>query len=715
MHAPRFLSWALTVLSAVCAVTSTVASAQTTQAPRLAAGKAEQARVIVMYRDDATLLRTHSLRGAANLQEVNTRVQRRADSLARSARVALRAGRAVSERMHVVTASGISSAELAKRLASDPEVASAEVDGRKRARVAPNDPLYSTPPAVNLTALTGGPAAGQWYLRAPTSELRSAVNAEAAWARSTGQGVVVAVLDTGVLRSHLDLDTNILAGYDFINDAATANDGSARDNDASDPGDFLTLAEVNDSSSEFFGGSPNFCSEFDISQSRYRAVDSSWHGTKVSGIIAAKTNNGQGGAGVAHGARILPVRVLGKCGGFDSDIQAGMRWAAGLEVPGVPSNANPAKVLNMSLGSEGTCSGSYRSALADVTTLGAVVVAAAGNSSGHAVGTPANCPGVIAVAGLRHAGTKVGFSDLGPEITIAAPGGNCVNTSANSPCLYPIVTTTNAGTTTALAGSSVYSDAFKYTVGTSFATPIVSGTVALMLSAQPGLTPAEVKSLIQATARAFPTSGANNGPSDATPVLQCTAPNGTDQLQCYCSTALCGAGMLDTSAATSAAAQALLARIGVSPAEPLVGNTVTLSASPTLVGPGRTITRWQWALVDGGGVITDLSGAKDAATVTLNPTSAGTITVRLTVTDDQGRSASVDSSFSIAATAVVNPPSEGASSSGGSLSPFWLLALALATGWLSGVSTAGVRRTRRVERAGSGQAHETRRGPPVRD
>ena len=82
---------------------------------------------------------------------------------------------------------------------------------------------------------------------------------------------------------------------------------------------------------------------------------------------------------------------------------------------------------------DGSCSAAYRDAIAAVNAAGAVVVASAGNSTGHAVGTPANCPGVIAVGGLRHAGTKVGYSDLGPEISISAPAGNCINTAAGTP------------------------------------------------------------------------------------------------------------------------------------------------------------------------------------------------------------------------------------------------------------------------------------------
>jgi hypothetical protein len=250
---------------------------------------------------------------------------------------------------------------------------------------------------------------------------------------------------------------------------------------------------------------------------------------------------------------------LGKCGGFDSDIIAGMRWAAGLPVAGVPVNPTPARVLNLSLGGDGACDAAYSDALAEITARGAVVVAAAGNSAGHAVSAPANCPGVIAVGGLRHVGTKVGFSDLGPEVALSAPAGNCVDVGLGEPCRYPILTTSNAGATMPLAdgaGGSIYTDSFNASVGTSFAAPLVAGTAAMMLSAQPALTPSAVRTLLQDTARPFPTQGGDNG--DGTPVPQCMAPqfNGStpvDQLQCYCTTATCGAGMLDAGAAVAAA------------------------------------------------------------------------------------------------------------------------------------------------------------------
>src|ERR1700682_1917175 len=491
----------------------------------------DPARVIVKLKANSSLLREQVL--SATAQEIG-----RAQALGQRLGLAMSAGSMVSDRTQVVFASGITSAELAQRLALESDVKYAVPDQPRHHFVAANDPLYADGVGGN------GPAVGQWYLRAPTGAVQSSINVETAWSVTTGSpSVVVAVLDTGVRFDHPDLlavaaGGNLLPGYDMISDVATANDGDGRDPDPSDPGDWLTQAEISRRGGPFY-------------QCSTTPENSSWHGTQTAGLIAALTNNGIGIASVGRNVRILPVRVLGKCGGFDSDIIAGMRWAAGMTVPGVPANRNRAQVINMSLGGDGACNAAYQDAVTAINAAGTVIVAAAGNSAGHAVGLPANCDGVIAVAGLRHVGSKVGFSDLGPEIAISAPGGNCVNITAASPCLYPILTTSNSGATSPVG--PIYTDSFNPSLGTSFSAPLVAGTVAWMLSAKPSMTPMQVRLVLEATARPFPATGGDNG--DGTAVLQCTPPqydasgNPVDQLQCYCTIDTCGAGMLDAGAA----------------------------------------------------------------------------------------------------------------------------------------------------------------------
>lgn len=522
-------------LMLVLGITSVAAFAQTERKPVhnvQPAGPTDSARVIVRLKRDSALRSRHRLLATASASEARGAVTARANSLGARLGMSLRAGRALNTHTQVVTASGISGAALAARLAAEADVEYAVVDQRRTHFTALNDPLYAQGPPISGS--TGGPAVGQWYLRAPAGEIASSINAIDAWAVTTGSSnIVVAVLDTGVRAEHPDLAGRLLAGYDIISNAMTANDDSGRDADPSDPGDWVTSHESSGSS-----------------QLRGCTVeDSSWHGTKTASLIGAASNNGVGMAGVAWGVSLLPVRVIGKCGGFDSDIIAGMRWAAGLPVPGVPTNTTPARVINMSLGGNGACSAAYLDVIDAISTKQdpAVIVASAGNSLGHAVRAPANCPGVIGVAALRHTGTKVGYSNLGPEISISAPGGNCVN-AGSAACLYPILAATNTGITTPLASS--YTDSFNYSVGTSFSAPLVAGAAALMLSVNPSLTPAEIKSALQSSARAFP-SGSAGGFTQTGAIAACRAPDSSDQLECFCTTSTCGAGMLDVAAAVA--------------------------------------------------------------------------------------------------------------------------------------------------------------------
>jgi serine protease len=626
-----------------------------TMAPAQAAG---DARVIVQLKADSELLRKQPL-------TADGRGGNRAGALGRRIGADLRAGLSISPRRQVMLARGLSSEQLAARLARDPDVEYAVPDKRRFATAVPNDPLFSAGPPVDLDAQTGGPVAGQWYLRTPNATTPAAIDAQGAWDLATGSTqVVVAVLDTGIRFEHPDLRRvasggNVLDGYDFVGDGITSGDGDGWDANPSDPGDYITAAEQDANRSAL---DPDVCGT--------APIPSSWHGTQVAGIIGATTNNGIGMAGVAPFVRVLPVRVLGKCGGFDSDIQAGIRWAAGLDVPGAPPNPNPAWVINLSLGSADTCSAAYVDAIGDARAAGAVVVASAGNSSGEPVHSPANCPGVIAVAGLRHQGTKVGFSSMGPEVSISAPAGNCVNTGASEPCLYPILTTSNSGTTT--PKSSIYTGAFyDASYGTSFAAPLVSGAAALMLAVQPALTSTEVARALRSSSRRFPTSGVVDTPA----VQRCPAPVAgvIREEQCYCTTTTCGAGMLDVAFAVDVAH--LQPRIGQSASPPRPGQTLVLDADDTLVAGGREVASVEWFLDNGGGIV-DVLTPGAAGTVSLVPRAAGTFTVGLRVTDSTGLEVTTRRTIEVVSS------STGGGGGGGAFDPAWLAALALAAGLL---------------------------------
>ncbi len=600
------------------------------------------ARVIVKYRADSTLMRALSVRSGAVRPA-------HAGALSLRLGLALTDGRTLGDRTQSLRASGLSSSQLAAQLAAQPDVEWAVPDRRRRATALSDDPLL--PPGQTAPL----PAVGQWYLRAPDNTIVSAVNAVGAWDVTTGSpAVTVAMLDTGVRFDHPDLAAKLYPGYDFVQDAAPADDNQpGRDNDANDPGDWTTLGQ---------------CSPGEA------AADSSWHGTQVAGLIGAATNNAAGMAGIGRNLMLLPIRVLGRCGGFDSDIIAGLRWAAGVtsEVGFGASvtlrNDHPAKVINMSLGSVGSCEASYRDAFAEVKAAGVTVVVAAGNENGLAVNSPANCPGVIAVAGVRHAGTKVGYSSIGPEVSIAAPAGNCVNESTALPCLFPLLTTTNSGTTVPVAADNSFSDGTseRASLGTSFSAPLVAGAVGLVLSVNPALTPDRVKAVLQANARAFPSSGS------AASVAACHAPDGVEQLECYCTTTTCGAGLLDAFAAVSRALDPA-ASITASTTTPTVGDAVTLDGSASLAYANRAITNYQWTIT-AGAAFASFSGATNRSVATLNTSSAGNVTVQLVVTDSTGATATSATSVTVAPPAPPAPAT--GSSGGGAVDLAWVLVLA---------------------------------------
>jgi len=383
---------------------------------------------------------------------------------------------------------------LMRQLAADPNVDYVEVDVIMRALVVPNDPMYN------------GTSDKQWHYFDATAGL----NLPSAWDKSTGSGVVVAVVDSGII-AHNDLSANILPGYDMISTAGTgqgqSGDGNGRDSDATD-------------------------------------VSNVQHGTHVAGTIAAVTNNNLGVAGVAYAAKVVPIRVLGNQGyGSTSDIADGIIWAAGGSVTGVPANANPAEVVNLSLGGQSSCGTTYQNAINSAVGNGATVVIAAGNSNMDVANfTPANCNNVVAVASLDIHADRAWYSNYGAKIDVAAPGGETCE---------PNATSTGCGSVSHPKEgvlSTVASNGYSYYQGTSMAAPHVAGVVALMQAVAPSpLTPADVESKLKSSTRAILgscTQGCGSGLVDALAAVNAamgTTPGGTELTNGVAKTGIAGA------------------------------------------------------------------------------------------------------------------------------------------------------------------------------
>ena len=454
-------------------------------------------QLIIKYKTEANLMT------AAQAQAVD-QMQR----LSAAAGVELTYFRPMSGEAHVLRLPEKIAVEqalaISARLSALPEVEYAQPDymmfpmgesGNQPLIAAPNDTYYPN----------------QWHYSAPVAGSYG-VNALAAWNITTGSPTVyVAVLDTGIL-NHADLVGRWQGGYDMISDAAVGNDLDGRDSNPLDPGDWVAANEC-------YAGS--------------QASDSSWHGTHVAGTIGAATNNGMGVAGLNWVSKVIPVRVLGKCGGYASDIIDGIRWAAGLSVTGVPNNPYPVQVINMSLGGGGACSSNptYQSAINDAVAAGTTVVVAAGNNNADASNySPASCNGVITVAATNRDGSRAYYSNYGSVVEISAPGG--AQSYANDP--NGVLSTLNTGTQGPVA------DSYEYYQGTSMAAPHVAGIVSLLYSANPALTPAQVLSTLQSTVTAFPGGST-------------------------CTTLLCGSGIINAGAAVAAVSN-------VAPAAPVLAS-----------------------------------------------------------------------------------------------------------------------------------------------
>lgn len=494
-------------------------------------------QVIITYKDGVDVASKASARAMENLGAVNAVNMRHQKFTFNKAQVVK-----LSKAENYQSLKG-----LIRQLEANPDIEKVEIDRILKANATANDEFYSL----------------QWHYHDPLA----GINLEQAWDASTGSGVNVAVLDTGYL-PHVDLAANIIGGYDMIEDTFVANDGDGRDSDASDPGDWYAA----------FDCGLNFDSR-----------DSSWHGTHVAGTVAAVTNNNIGVAGVAYDAKVVPVRVLGKCGGYTSDIADGIVWASGGSVAGVPGNANPAQVINMSLGGSGSCDSVSQAAIDQARANGSVVVVAAGNSNSDVANfSPASCDGVISVAATNKQADRASYSNFGNLIDLAAPGGEGGSEG--------VASTLNDGATT--PGNDIY----VYYAGTSMASPHVAGVAALMFAVNGNLTPDEVEQAMVSSARAFP-SGSS------------------------CNTSDCGAGIIDAAAAIAA----------VDTSDPgNIAPTASFNYSCTdLVcdfdGSGSS---------DSDGSIVSYSWSFGASSATASNTfpSEGTYSVSLTVTDDGGAS-----------------------------------------------------------------------------
>ncbi|MGC8946471.1 MAG: S8 family peptidase [Anaerolineae bacterium] len=246
-----------------------------------------------------------------------------------------------------------------------------------------------------------------------------------AWALSRGGGVLIAVLDTGTDYNHPDLAGKVRTDIDrdFIN---------------------------NDSD----------------------ALDDHGHGTHVSGIAAAATNNNQGVAGLGWEATILPLKVMNAQGeGSTAELVPAIYYAAD----------QGAKVINMSLGGAGSCPEDLQAAVDYAYSRGVLLVAAAGNNGTNQTVFPANCTHVLGVAATNSYDTRASFSNYGDHVSVAAPGTSIYST---------------------LRGSG-----YGYMQGTSMATPFVAGLAALVYARFPTYTPDQVASAILDNAQDLGSTG----------------------------------------------------------------------------------------------------------------------------------------------------------------------------------------------------------------
>ncbi|MGB7304501.1 MAG: S8 family serine peptidase [Burkholderiaceae bacterium] len=471
-----------------------------------------------------------------------------------------------------VPVSMAAAAAYAAELQKDPAVAAVLVDRRVgRHAIATNDTLNYV--MWNLGTDSVGTAA-----------------AEPVWPQGQGSGVTVAVLDTGMV-NHPDMVGAWSGGYDLITDLSLAGDGDARD---PDPTDTMSC----DDGSGFVAGNP--------------------HGLQVGSIIGARVNNNEGIAGVAPLANIQPIRVISSCGGWLSDVLDGMRWAVGLPVAGLPLNPNPAKILNLSLGTTqpgAACNSTVQSIIDEVRATGATIIVSTGNDYADAISVPAACNGVIAVTASSKFGNRADYANAGAGTTLAAPGGGC-RAGADPTCFssaYNYVPVANHDGTVA---------DYVVSAGTSFAAPHVAGAAALLLERNPSRTPADIESALVNSARAFALGGCDNG--------------------------MCGAGLLDVEA--SLFSQGFSVSADVSPSAARGNELVSLSATVTA---GTNNPSYQWTQT--GGTTVTLTGANTANASFVAPQVNETLSFSVSVTDSSGLNRIASGSTAVTIAPVLAP------------------------------------------------------------
>lgn len=589
-------AWCVTVLLVTVSVVAIPAGAGTEQIDQL----------IIHYHDDARARMSKS--GLPADPQLMARTAERYVSEATGLQVRYKRAMATKTGAHVVRLPYAMDVEQARMyagqlVANQPDIDYAEPDYRRY-------PLSTVPNDLQLNK--------QWHLMSP-AEFAGAANVFNAWDLTKGSAdIVVAVLDTGIT-NHEDLRPNLVggsaakSGYDMVSNDP-AGDGDGRDADPSDPGVAATSKPCIPETDE---------EPVPPGEEPPVEENTCWHGTYVSGLIAARPDNGKFVAGIGWNTRLSAVRILSESEGRLSDQVDGMLWAGGEKVPGIPDNKNPAVVLNLSIGTDNfeTCSRTEQNAINILKKKGVSVVVAAGNENRNVEGSaPANCNGVISVTGVMKDGARTPFANYGELNDIAAPAEMIVSTS-NDGKRKPADDSTAIGS------------------GTSQAAPQVVGVLALMLAANDKLldesviAKADLVDMLEAklkqSARPFP---ANIRGSDN--------PRGCNLNQkepCVCTTATCGAGLLDAHRAVKAVSTVPQAKAGNN-RNAAAKTQVTLDGSNSSDDEyGGKIASFQWEQVSGPQVVlTNADKAKATFTAPEAKQSGTQLVFELVVTDDTG-------------------------------------------------------------------------------